>query len=218
MSRTFVANEIFSLKKVRKNLESRVKNLEFENHDLAQKIHPGSSSKFKEPKRSIIEMNPQVYNYTNAIAMKTKFMENFVNFDHINSQTIENSARSTQLKIKSESRTVDNGIDISLFDVPRKFQVATPEINSSEITDQSFLSVPPKSEGRNRKVSNHLYIGKSKPSSVVPNIRKDDISFIPKGDIRVSRRPILYKDKEGSFILDTTGDNQLNKNRSISFK
>ena len=162
MSRTFVANEIFSLQKVRKNLESRVKNLEFENHDLAQKISPGDYSKFKEPKRSIMEMNPQIYNYTNAIAMKTKFMENFAGFDHTNNVTIENSARSTQLKTRKETKIVDNTIDISLFDLPKKFPVTTPEI-----TYQSYVNIPSKSEGRNGRVFNHLYIGKSKPSVFV---------------------------------------------------
>ena len=198
MSKTFIANEIFSLRKVKKNLENRVKNLEIENHDLVQKLYPGSFTKFKEPKRAIIEMNSQTYNNTN-VAMRT--IEKFNNFDNSNLITIENSPQLRPFIPKKGSQTADNDRIISHFNTLRM----TPETTFPEISDTSFISFP-KSEKNNYALFSNLYMGKSKPNSTIQNVRRNEKRLnlaedLKKGDVSFGKRNLIPNSKLNNIIL-----------------
>eukprot|EP00330_Aristerostoma_sp_ATCC50986_P001171 CAMPEP_0114593242 /NCGR_PEP_ID=MMETSP0125-20121206/14867_1 /TAXON_ID=485358 ORGANISM="Aristerostoma sp., Strain ATCC 50986" /NCGR_SAMPLE_ID=MMETSP0125 /ASSEMBLY_ACC=CAM_ASM_000245 /LENGTH=117 /DNA_ID=CAMNT_0001792287 /DNA_START=973 /DNA_END=1326 /DNA_ORIENTATION=+ len=62
-------NDIMGLKKEKKLLEHRIRNLELENTELQQKVHP-KTYHLKEPKRSLYEMSQNLYDYNQALLLK----------------------------------------------------------------------------------------------------------------------------------------------------
>ena len=115
-----VASELLTLRKEKKMLENRVKSLEIENINLSQKLQLTYST--REPKRGLVDINPQVYQYNQALKHKNKFLQE------------ESKGQQNSTLDPLTNSVVENGVDPGLFGIKKvsnTSSVKMPPIDST---------------------------------------------------------------------------------------